>query len=89
MELSIQDTAYRIIYQNKTVKDIFGEHYGEYCYRIYEGNKKVCKGCPLKKVFNSGRSHKVIKTVKRDNCLTIERQKRKDNRRNRDSTEYH
>ncbi len=67
--VSIQDTSFRIIYQNKVAKDIFGEHYGEYCYRIYEENKEVYKGCPLKKVFRSGKPHRVIKTVKRDNRI--------------------
>jgi len=52
--ISIQDTDYRILYQNKITRDIFGDHRGTFCHRIYERNDTVCESCPLAKVFSDG-----------------------------------
>jgi PAS domain S-box-containing protein len=49
--ISIQDTSYRILYQNKACKDIIGDHAGEYCYKAYEMSDIACGGCPLTTVF--------------------------------------
>jgi PAS domain-containing protein len=49
--ISIQDTGYKILYQNKFVRDTFGDSVGEFCYRVYEGNDSICEQCPLAKVF--------------------------------------
>ena len=34
--ISIQDTDYRIIYQNDIARKMQGDHVGEYCYTVYE-----------------------------------------------------
>ena len=39
--LSIQDRNMRIVYQNRFMIDIFGEHIGEHCYKIYENRKET------------------------------------------------
>ncbi len=49
--ISIQDTNYRILYQNKACKDIIGDHAGENCYVAYEMHDTACGGCPLTRVF--------------------------------------
>jgi len=55
--LTIQDRDYNIIYQNEVVRTIFGDHLGEKCYRVYEGQERVCKGCPVEKAFRDGEPH--------------------------------
>ena len=55
--LAIQDRDYNIIYQNEPLRITFGDHLGEKCYRVYEGQEKVCDGCPVEKAFRDGKSH--------------------------------
>jgi two-component system cell cycle sensor histidine kinase/response regulator CckA len=55
--ISIQDTNYRVIYQNKTLQDLIGSHIGEYCYMAYEGKDQVCQGCPVTLSFEDGQVH--------------------------------
>ncbi len=55
--LTIQDRDYNIIYQNEPQRVIWGDRLGEKCYRVYEGNEKVCDGCPVEKAFRDGKSH--------------------------------
>jgi len=55
--LTIQDKDYNIIYQNELVETLFGDRVGEKCYRVYEGQEKLCDGCPVKKAFRDGKSH--------------------------------
>ena len=54
---NIRDKDYNIIYQNEAARKICGDHLGEKCYRVYEGRKKVCEGCPAEKAFRDGKSH--------------------------------
>jgi len=55
--ITVQDRDYNIIYQNEPLKKRQGEHLGEKCYRIYEGQEKVCDGCPVEKAFKDGKAH--------------------------------
>jgi len=55
--LNIQDRDHNIIYQNEFVRKIYGDRLGEKCYRVYEGKKRVCDGCPAEKAFRDGKSH--------------------------------
>ncbi|MBU0729160.1 MAG: PAS domain S-box protein [Proteobacteria bacterium] len=55
--LSIQDTDFKIIYQNQLHKDLLGDHVGEYCYKAYESNNDICPGCPLSRCFEDGKIH--------------------------------
>ncbi|HVN95817.1 MAG TPA: PAS domain-containing protein, partial [Syntrophorhabdaceae bacterium] len=54
--ITIQDRDYNIIFQNKTLQDMFG-HIGDKCYRTYEFSEKVCEGCPAELVFLNGTPH--------------------------------
>ncbi len=56
--ISIQDTNYRVLYQNQLAKDMLGDHAGEYCYRAYQCEDHVCKGCHLAMSFEDGGIHK-------------------------------
>ena len=56
--ISIQDTNYRVLYQNRLAKDMVGDHAGEYCYKAYQCEDQVCEGCHLAKSFKDGGIHK-------------------------------
>ena len=45
--ISIQDTDYIIVYQNKIHKKIFGNRVGEKCYEAYQLRDQICDGCPV------------------------------------------
>ena len=55
--LTIRDLDYNVIYQNDVVTDVFGNCIGEKCYRTFEGNDKICDGCPVELAFKDGKSH--------------------------------
>jgi PAS domain S-box-containing protein len=55
--LNIVDRDYNLIFQNEPAKRPYGDRTGEKCYLAFEGNKKVCDGCPVEKAFRDGQSH--------------------------------
>ena len=56
--ISVQDTAFKVIYQNQANKDFLGtDAVGKYCYAAYENRDRVCEGCPVAKVFDDGKIH--------------------------------
>ena len=61
--ISIQDTNFKILYQNSKHKSLIGEHIGEYCYQAYEKREDNCDGCPLTMTFKDGLIHTVERTV--------------------------
>lgn len=61
--VSIQDTSFKILYQNQLHKDLTSDHLGEYCYRAYEKNDSPCPGCPLVMSFKDGEIHKADRSV--------------------------
>lgn len=56
--ISIQDTDFRVLYQNKTHRAMIGEHTGEYCYKAYQGRDNICDSCHLALSFRDGKIHK-------------------------------
>ncbi len=56
--ISIQDTDFRIIFQNQANVDLFGRHVGERCYTAYHERDSVCDNCHLVEMFRDGRIHK-------------------------------
>lgn len=60
--LTIQDTNFKIIYQNKVSKDLVGDHVGEYCYKVYEQKDSGCEGCALALAFKDGNIHRAVRT---------------------------
>ncbi len=59
----IQDTDYKIIYQNQIQNELYGNHVGEYCYKVYEGRDTICEGCPVELVFSDGKIHRSERSV--------------------------
>ncbi|OGW55852.1 MAG: hypothetical protein A2Z46_08770 [Nitrospirae bacterium RBG_19FT_COMBO_55_12] len=55
--ISIQDTNLKVLYQNQIVKNMIGDHIGEYCYAAYERRKHVCERCPVIMSFKDGNVH--------------------------------
>lgn len=62
----IQDTDYKIIYQNQIQNELYGNHVGEYCYKVYEGRDTICEGCPVELVFSDGKIHRAERSVVTD-----------------------
>jgi HD-GYP domain-containing protein (c-di-GMP phosphodiesterase class II) len=67
--ISIQDTNFKILYQNQVHKDIVGDHFGEYCYKAYERNDSVCEGCPVAMTFEDGKVHTEERRVDLDDRI--------------------
>ncbi len=61
--ISIQDTDFTVLYQNKAHKNIIGDHVGEICYKAYEHRDNICEGCPLAMVFRDGKVHKTERNI--------------------------
>lgn len=61
--VSIQDTDFRVLFQNQVHKDLIGDHAGEYCYEGYENKDKVCDGCPVVLALADGMHHMAERTV--------------------------
>jgi len=59
----IQDTDYKVIYQNQIQTELYGNHVGEDCYKAYGGCDKICEDCPVEISFRDGKIHRLEKTV--------------------------
>jgi PAS domain S-box-containing protein len=59
----IQDTNYRILYQNKIHRDIIGDHAGNYCYKAYYNYDRICDDCPVHEAFKDKSIHHAEKVV--------------------------
>jgi PAS domain S-box-containing protein len=67
--VTIQDTDFKIIYQNEVAKNVIGNHIGEYCFTAYERKESVCDGCPVAMAFKDGKIHTVVRSVLTDKGL--------------------
>ncbi len=65
----IQDTDYKIVYQNQIQNDLYGNRVGEYCYKTYEGRDTICEDCPIELSFKDGKVHKAERRVPTDNGI--------------------
>ena len=55
--ISIIDTDFKILYENKVHRDTFGDHNGENCYMAYRKRDQICEGCPAEATFKDGEIH--------------------------------
>jgi PAS domain S-box-containing protein len=69
--VSIQDTDFKILYQNQAQINLNGHHVGEYCYKAYPNKDGVCEGCPLAISLQDGKIHKAEISTD-DEKLTVE-----------------
>lgn len=65
--ISIQDTDFKVLYQNQSHKKMVGEHIGEYCYKGYQRKDSVCENCHLAMSFEDGKVHKKEQVRDTDN----------------------
>jgi PAS domain-containing protein len=65
----IQDTDYKIVYQNQIQNEIYGNRAGEYCYKVYEGKDTICEDCPIELSFKDGKIHKTLRSIATDNGI--------------------
>jgi PAS domain S-box-containing protein len=64
--ISIQDTDFKVLYQNKIHQDIIGDQKGKYCYREYEHRDNICEGCPMVMSFKDGKIHTGERSIQKD-----------------------
>ncbi|MEW6326809.1 MAG: hypothetical protein AB1487_04355 [Thermodesulfobacteriota bacterium] len=55
--LSIIDTDFRFVYQNKVHRDSYGELLGQQCYRAIKNRDEICEGCQMAESFSDGNIH--------------------------------
>lgn len=65
--ISIQDTNFKIIYQNQSHRNIVGDRVGEYCYNVVHGSDDVCDGCQLAISFQDGKIYTVERSRAAEN----------------------
>jgi len=51
--IDIVGTDYKILFQNQTLKERFGDLTGEFCYEKYMGLKEPCNSCPMIEAIKS------------------------------------
>ena len=64
--ISIQDTNYKILYQNQASIDFIGDHVDEYCYKAYKRRDHICEDCALVATFNDGKIHTMEQSTTTD-----------------------
>jgi diguanylate cyclase (GGDEF)-like protein/PAS domain S-box-containing protein len=68
--ISIQDTDFKIIYQNRAhIEMVGGDFVGEYCYKVYARSDNVCRDCPVVASFKDGNVHSLIKYAPSDRTV--------------------
>ena len=58
--LSIISKDYKILWANKFLKNVFGDVEGKTCYLIYNDHGKICPGCGVKEIFETGKNNVVL-----------------------------
>jgi PAS domain S-box-containing protein len=61
--LDIIDKNYRICFQNKVLKNRFGDLTGKICFEAYMKRQAPCEFCLIKKAFKNGKTQKVELTA--------------------------
>ena len=61
--VTVQDDAFRIIYQNDAMSEVFGNCIGRFCYEVYGQKTSVCDDCPTVKSLKDGCIHKAERRV--------------------------
>lgn len=64
--VSVQDTEYAVLYQNRAHRAFVGNHVGERCYEAYALKSRVCDHCPIALTFSDGGIHTVEKPGTKD-----------------------
>ena len=62
--IAVLDPSLKILYQNKTLKDTFGDNIGKYCYKAYRNLKEPCDNCLILEVLKDGHARKGIQDIR-------------------------
>lgn len=57
--VSVQNVAFRILYQNRVHRALMGHHVGDLCYQAYARSASPCPGCPVALAFADGGVHRM------------------------------
>lgn len=70
--MSIQDTNFRILYQNKEAINIIGNHVGKICYEAFEQRNRICEECPLELSMKDGKVRTAVRRNPAKKNLVVE-----------------
>ncbi len=56
--ITVQNSDFRILYQNRVHQNMQGLHTGELCYQAYQKRDDVCPGCLLVQTLRDGKTHR-------------------------------
>lgn len=51
VDAAIINLDHKIIFQNSPCRKMYGNQSGEYCYRVFTKQDRICQNCPCKEVF--------------------------------------
>ncbi|QAZ68369.1 PAS domain S-box protein [Solidesulfovibrio carbinolicus] len=60
--VTVQDRNMRLLRFNRSFAEKFNASVGEYCFKAYKNLDAPCPSCPVKKTFETGRSHTTEET---------------------------
>lgn len=63
--LTVKDLEYRILYQNRSMTEMFGDRRGTACYEIF-GFNTPCPDCPNVLALNDGQTHSACRSYQMD-----------------------
>jgi PAS domain S-box-containing protein len=67
--ITIHDRNFRILYENRIHKDMFGDNVGEYCYQAYQHRNEPCEVCAMAESFRDGMIHTRERSASTDRGL--------------------
>jgi two-component system, NtrC family, response regulator HydG len=65
--VTVLDTKFRVVYQNRAVKDLFGDKAGQLCFAAYRNREVPCDYCLVRDVLLDGKSRKGMQDVRLEN----------------------
>jgi signal transduction histidine kinase/HAMP domain-containing protein len=70
--ITIQDTDFRVIFQNQVHRAFMGDHKGRFCYEVYGHSPRVCDNCPVSMAYADGSVHTVERSMVREDGSRID-----------------
>lgn len=65
--ITVLDKSLRVVYQNRAVKDLFGDRAGQLCFAAYRGREAPCEHCLVRDVLIDGKTRKGMQDVRLEN----------------------
>jgi len=67
----VVDNDFKVIFQNKTITQLYGSKVGEPCYKGYRGRTKPCESCLVLEVLKDGENRRWITDITLPNGDTL------------------